>query len=231
MFIFQAGNFCTVEKRAIKSVINDTGTSSIAYDKIERQLVEGKTPIGTVEFCRKVMALTDTQEPPNISYPACLVSYLKRDINIMDALDVPVGWFIKPCKAVKDFDGHIKTPDEKISGVVYASKPVMFGAEWRYYVMAGNILGNSRYDDFDELYPEPNDFVMSIIRNYIGQPSAYAIDVGIMQSSDMGANNVVLVEINDAWALGYYPWGTMSAKAYTDMIVTRWNEITAPPQK
>jgi len=34
-----------------------------------------------------------------------------------------------------------------------------------------------------------------------------------------------LVEVNDGWSLGFYPWGTMSDQKYLDLITLRWKQI------
>jgi hypothetical protein len=60
-----------------------------------------------------------------------------------------------------------------------------------------------------------------MICDYADQPIGYSIDVGI--NSDSG--ETVLIEVNDGWALGLYPWGNMSNESYVDLITKRWKQI------
>ena len=59
--------------------------------------------------------------------------------------------------------------------------------------------------------------VIQMIFDYEGAPAAYALDVGV--TPDGG---VILVEVNDAFALGNY---ALSSLTYAEMIIARWNEL------
>lgn len=49
--------------------------------------------------------------------------------------------------------------------------------------------------------------------------SGYALDVGRLASG-----HVVLVEVNAAWALGFYR-GTCTGADYLTLVATRWREM------
>ena len=129
--------------------------------------------------------------------------------------------FVKPVKT-KIFTGGIKKklteivcPDED----VWVSDPLDIEAEFRYYVMDRKILGSSRYDDKDnDCFPN-EDVVRQIIEKYKNQPAGYAIDVGVV------GGETILIEVNDGWALGYYPWGDFTRQQYVDLITARWKQI------
>lgn len=50
-------------------------------------------------------------------------------------------------------------------------------------------------------------------------PSAYGIDFGVLKTGQ-----TALIEANDGYALGAYQIG---ADAYTDVLLTRWNELVS----
>jgi hypothetical protein len=50
-------------------------------------------------------------------------------------------------------------------------------------------------------------------------PSAYGIDFGVLSTGQ-----TALVEFNDGYALGAYK---ISSSAYTDLLLTRWNELVS----
>ena len=69
----------------------------------------------------------------------------------------------------------------------------------------------------------PIDFVQQVIDTYESQnlntPIAYSLDIGML---DWG--EPALVEVNDAWALGFYK-GTLSDKDYIEMLYDRWQQL------
>jgi hypothetical protein len=140
--------------------------------------------------------------------------------------NVPVGWFVKPVEQIKAFTGHLKGSSQEplqadIDDVlVWHTPKIDILAEWRFYVCERHVLGSSRYDDADEEYsPPPESLIQNIINDFIDQPIAYAIDVGWF------TDQYGLIEINDAWSLGYYRWGDMTPANYATMIEKRWMEI------
>jgi hypothetical protein len=94
------------------------------------------------------------------------------------------------------------------------------------YVLDGAILASSRYDDGpDELEHDARDraLVAQMVAAFAlpGEaPSAYALDVARLQDG-----STVLVEVNDAWALGLYRG--LAPRDYAAMLWTRWSEIVA----
>jgi len=131
---------------------------------------------------------------------------------------------VKP-QQTKVFTGAIKERiDETVSNAepVWVSTPVQFTSEYRFYIIDKRIAGYSRYDPGDDDDIEPDVTVVEqMVAEYAMQPVAYSIDVGIHNG------DTILIEVNDGWSLGYYPWGTMTEQRYIELIRKRWQEIAA----
>lgn len=200
-------------------------------------------PIGTVEFVRRAMSLAGIREPANLSYPEVLEPYLHRLLELIPAGLVVGRLFVKPT-ATKAFTGFVfgtldepddldthdrrqhaaflaLSPDE----LVWASEPVRWQSEVRYYVLDGQIVGEGRYDAGPEDAPLPErTIVEEMARRFsasAASPAAFAIDAGVL---DDGAT--ALVEVNDAWALGFYS-GTLEPRDYVRMLCRRWRQLSA----
>jgi hypothetical protein len=223
-YLLQSGDICAAEKRAVRKISSDVIFSTFEnLSNIEPNFI----PIGSVEFCSEYLKLNNKEIPKHISYPKALLPFLKRDIKQEIYENVQDDYFVKPVEQIKLFTGHIKgeeheTLPEKINNVlVWSSPKVTFVAEWRYYIKNKEILGFSRYDDSDDEYPEPNiEIVHEAIKIFDDSPIAYVLDFGLLDNEE-----IALVEVNDAWALGYYTWGNMSEEKYVEMITERWKEI------
>lgn len=198
-------------------------------------------PIGSVEFIRSAIDVAGLKEPPPLSYPETLRSFLRREIRITTAAEVTEGQFVKPV-ATKLFTGFVVpdltknlTPDEHTTEQyrvflslpkdtpVWISERVSFVSEHRVYIHNAKIVGVGRYDggEDDALMPsdETVQEMVKTIESTGEAPAAYSIDVGVLSDG-----TTALVECNDAWALGYYR-GSLSNKDYLRMLITRWAQI------
>lgn len=195
-------------------------------------------PVGSVEFVRAAMASAGIKEPAPLSYPPELLRYCGRGIRQIKAGEVLGDWFVKPA-ATKLFtgfvfstmadpdalDGHDREQYDAFMALdpaepVWVSEVVKFQSEWRYYVDGRRILGKARYDiDGADDAPEPDETVVSKILAALPFVHPCAVDIGVL---DHGAT--VLVEVNDAWAIGLYS-GALSAKDYLSFLMTRWGQI------
>jgi hypothetical protein len=147
--------------------------------------------------------------------------------------------FVKPT-AIKLFTGDIKECLElKSPGLisdntsVWISQAVPFESEFRFYIHdfigGGKIQGWSRYDDKPVRNPEPDfglvEEIMGVLEANIA-PGAYTIDIGWRPD----LNRYCLVELNDAWSLGFYENSDPQSnpptrQQYADMLVSRWRQI------
>lgn len=221
-YLIQAGGVMSEEAMLIAA--SGSRYSYVPHGDLYRVPVRHETvPVGSVEFVRRYAELNDIVLPQLPTYPAALHPYLGRRVWRCKYADVPADAFCKPLRT-KAFTGGIRStiteavPDEEL---VAASEPVVFGAEFRFYILHGRIVGHSRYDAGDDIAEPDRAIVEQMVRDYADAPCGYALDVGIC-----GGKNY-LVEVNDGWSLGYYRWGDMKPRAYIDMITARWQQILA----
>lgn len=220
-FITQTGDYLIKEKNAL--LICQGCCAKVSYENLSTFSSKNYVPVGTVEYVEKYCRLNGIKLPDNISYPPALKKYLKRNIVKSTFEEAPDNYFVKPQKT-KLFTGGIKNQiPEKVDGStpVWVSEPIDFIAEYRYYINRGKVVGHSRYDGNDDCDIEPSfEYVMQIVHDYINSPIAYAIDIGITSDRES-----MLIEVNDGWSLGLYPWGTMTDFAYVELITNRWKQI------
>jgi hypothetical protein len=117
---------------------------------------------------------------------------------------------------------------------IWISPYVQYGKEYRFYVCGNKILGCARYDSIEDPdHEDTEDMGTEEADDFFGAsevveafkevaPAAYCLDFGEVVAD--GSTN--LIEINDAWALGYYRWGTLSPEDYVKMLWARWSEMT-----
>lgn len=133
--------------------------------------------------------------------------------------------FIKPRSAVpKLFPGHVVRkfkdliqtaifPDEM---TVWWSDALELRGEFRGFVLRGELVGWRHY--FGDFRGCP-DFarVESALQQWSSRPVACAMDWALTSSGE-----TVLVEVNDAYALGCYG---LAPHLYAPMLVERWRQI------
>jgi hypothetical protein len=137
--------------------------------------------------------------------------------------------FVKPLDVAKAFVGYVLSTKADLEPTMrfpapmklLASEVVNFLAEWRFYVLRHEVLGVGHYAGDAFHYPDP-EVVRSAVRDFaLEAPVAYGIDFGV---TDEG--RTLLVEVNDAYALGSYG---LSPPKYAAMLEARWLEIVGTP--
>lgn len=108
---------------------------------------------------------------------------------------------------------------------VWVSDLVEFVAEYRAYALDGFILGICPYagPEWLEGSPEPwvnRDVIEAGLDAMSHHSRALVIDHGVLASGE-----TVLVEMNDAWAIGLYPG--ISRTDYLSLLTARWQELVA----
>ena len=178
-------------------------------------------PVGSVEFTKEFALVNSIAIPYFSTYPDELIPFLGRKIRPGILKDATDHEFVKPI-LVKKFDGTIKKNLDNVNydSMIWISEPIIPKYEWRIYILDGKILGYSRYDDNDEEYPLVLSFVEKMIAAFGDAPIGYSLDVALLEDG-----RFVLIEANDAWSLGFYPWGTMKENDYIKLITRRWKEI------
>jgi hypothetical protein len=168
--------------------------------------------------------------PEVLDYPTSLGNFFGRWINTstLGALrqrktSQPV--FVKPKGGTKLFNGflytgsiadqlNVNTFEDDLP--IWESEVVKFRSEYRVLVHRGDIIACRHYKGDCTVFPDM-DIAKAMVSEFKWPPCGYSLDLGI---TDMG--KTLLVEVNDAWALGCY--GTPSIP-YTEMVINRWKEI------
>ena len=132
----------------------------------------------------------------------------------------------------KRLTGMVMRPGEQMgtlahSGMVdddpvWVSDLVAFRSEHRVYVVHDTIVAVSQYGE----EPDDDGLDLPLIQQAVALMSgyaprqAYAFDWGILQSGE-----TILIENNDAWAIGAYPG--ISPVAYYHLLNERWKELVS----
>ena len=169
-----------------------------------------------------------------INYPEELRPYLKRDIwesTINTVRDHPETWpvFVKSIEG-KRLTGKVIAGISDLVGCgccdedypVLCSRPLQFVSEWRVFVRYGKILDVKLYKGDWKQHYNP-EVIEKCISDYTSAPNAYGIDFAVTDTGD-----TVLVEVNDAWALGSYG---LPYWKYAKLLITRWAELTGTHDK
>lgn len=200
--------------------------------------------VGSVEFMRESFEKMGVKQPPNLSYPADLTSYLGRTVSSVEErfslsyAHERMPCFVKP-QMLKAFTGFVyrgldhpydEHDREQLEvflshqGDIWISEAIELLCEWRFYILDGTILGQARYDPegLDDA-PEPDlRCVQGAIKDFSSGPSAYTLDFGVTSHGQ-----TVLIEANDAWAIGLYG-KALSAAQYFEFLYRRFSEIKGP---
>lgn len=170
--------------------------------------------------------------PESLDYPEELRSYLERTVwqSTMEWVrTAKPPFFVKPVEH-KLFTGFEWTGSKadrlrlafcESSCPVWVSDIVFFSAEFRAFVLNGEVLDVRRYrgswkDGVSDY------FLRGVIQRFKNPPAAYAIDVGLLGGM---RQKPAIVEINDAFALGHYG---LNSTLYANMIEARWEQLTTP---
>lgn len=219
-------------------------TAQIGFDKLGEETIlftpeefdvltfqaEDDIVVGGIGYAKRGMRAMDLVPPALEDIPVELLPFAGRRVwtsTIKEARqNVQNGarFFVKPSSEdQKLFDGAVWScfrdliptahiPDDTL---VACADPVNFIAEYRGFILNGELLSLRPYRGNPLAFPNPN-VVKSALSAYRG-PAAFSMDFGV---TDTG--QTLVVEINDSYALGAYG---LPPIAYAKMIRTRWNEI------
>ncbi|AEC53043.1 hypothetical protein SCRM01_097c [Synechococcus phage S-CRM01] len=229
-FLFEIGDVLTYEKWIAEQSVKNPRTDILKIHpdfisdnviKLSRQFV----PIGSVKFIGNYMSHMNIPVPEPIDYPYQLEKYLGRKVRLDYAFNAKPTDYIKP-RGTKEFTCDVKSEVEKTRDLtiemVWISEPISINQEWRLYILNGELVGWSRYDDNEGDDIQPDFSVVSdMIKDYKNNaPISYTLDLGISDEK------TILIEVNDMWGTGFYPWGTMTGEKYLECIQARWFQIS-----
>lgn len=168
------------------------------------------------------------RDVPEIDYPKELEPFLGRRVwrsTIRTVNSRADAWpvFVKPVQG-KLFTGRLVTAEKDLVGrgtcgenaEVYCSEPVVFVAEWRCFVLRGQILDVRPYRGSWRAGFDPR-VVEGAVAAYAGAPAGYGMDFGVTEDG-----RTLLVEVNDGYALGSYG---LERHAYARLLSARWAEL------
>ena len=197
------------------------------YEELAKSSIEDIVVgyIGTVN-----MRLNDFgKKIEDTDYPDCLHKYMGRKLwksTVNTINNNPDLWpvFIKPT-INKQFKGRVVHSAKDLIGCgsiygdspVYCSEVLEFVAEFRAFVLYGEILDVRKYAGKWDVHCS-RTVIESCIKDFTDAPNAYALDFGI--TSD---GNTVLVEVNNTCSIGSYG---LDPVLYAKFISARWAELT-----
>lgn len=190
--------------------------------------------VGSVVFVRRALRRLGV-EPAPLDYPARLAGHPGRKIwqttwaEVRSQIDEPgTEVFVKPVEQDKASSGYvvsafrdlIRTAKWPGSMKLWASEPLPFVSEWRFFVRRGRVIGVGHYEGDPLRYPDVS-VVRAAIEDY-GEdaPVAFGIDFGIVESG-----GTYLVEVNDGFSIGCLGLGPL---AYSGFLEDRWRELVGP---
>ena len=203
------------------------------YDRVKREDIV----LDYIDQCNTVFNKFGVS-PYIPDYPEVLSEFLGRKIwhdsmnkFSCDEKKWSAGYFVKPVKE-KTFTGHVIRSISDLMGCgshcedyeILVSDALDIAAEWRVFILYDRILdvrpyrmildSNSYRHHFD---PEILDQMVSAFTNWEDRPMACSMDICCTKDS-----RTLLVEMNDAYALGCYG---LNSVMYARFISARWSQL------
>lgn len=205
------------------------------YDKVEREDIV----LDYISQCNTIFKKFGAN-PYIPDYPEVMTKYLGRKVwhdtiysISCDEKKWSAGYFVKPVKD-KVFTGHIIKDLRDLIGCgscyedyeVLVSEPIDILAEWRGFIYYDEILDLRPYglllgrDRKSYLYHYDSEVVCSMVEDFKkweGRPAACSMDICYTKDG-----RTLLVEMNDAYALGCYG---LEKVMYAKFISARWSQL------
>lgn len=188
----------------------------------------GELIVGGIGIIRKRLKAFDI-DPITVDYPEELKEFLGRTIQestLSNIANNPETWpiFIKS-KEQKRITGKVIRNASDLVGLgyqeenpeIYISEVMNFVSEYRVFVRYGEVLDCKHYWGDPMVFPDAA-IIKAAISKYQSAPDAYGIDFAVTKEG-----KTVLIEVNDAWALGCYG---LEMHLYVKFLITRWAQIT-----
>jgi len=183
---------------------------------------------GKVRTVLRALRRLQVPPPPPLDAPEPLLPFFGRRIwtTTLGAIREHRGRvFIKPAEDQKAFTGFVA--DDPVQTMVrtapfpndmplLASEPVTFVAEYRIMVHHRRLIACRHYSGDFTTSPDFS-VAYAAVRAFTAAPCAYSLDLGVTND-----DRTLIVEVNDAWALGSYGTPPM---LYARMIADRWRQL------
>ena len=208
------------------------GEEVILYQSFSeiKQLTSDDTVVDYITETRALLKMMGLNVPV-YDYPIELEEFYDRNIYegvLGEIVNIPDNWgkFIKPKAGSKVFTGRVVNGTHDLIGIglpfdypIWISEVVEFIAEWRCFVLDGQVLDVRPYTGDYHAH-----FDASVIDEAIScwkdAPIAYGLDIGVTRDG-----RTLVVEVNDGYALGNYGLSPLNS---INFHKARWKEMVKP---
>lgn len=196
-------------------------------------LMRGDVVVGYIDQVQKALTNLGVIIPDEIDYPEELKPFFKREITKstinkvnLDFTNTQEPVFVKPVRG-KMFDGRLIESLKDFISIgsrenfdVWISTPIKFVAESRCFVRYNQIMDNRQYKG-DPFKVVSEKFAKDVLEAFESKPAAFCMDFGVTETGEE-----VLIEVNDAYALGCYG---LFPTNYAKVISARWHDLVDLP--
>lgn len=231
---FESCGFEVIEYEGVSDIKNSVSKKDIVLDGICQ-----------VNFILNMWGIA----PDLFNYPKELTEFLGRNvwrdtINSIASDDKKwsAGYFVKPVKE-KVFTGRVVKSLSDLIGCgscyenyeVECSDAVNIKREWRVFIRYDEVLDVRPYSgDWHYNYDSSTlDSMLDAFKTWNDRPFACSMDIAVIETFDkknyyMPEEKTILVEMNDAYALGCYGLNSID---YAKLISARWSQLLNRPDE
>lgn len=246
---WQADNMTAPVKQAIQQFAwkgEDIWTKEVGLWLVQKENellgYEDYTPIGTVEFVKAFAEKVGVKLPDPIHATELLKlegRWFFKDIyrkacSPTDLYPDPLfPVFVKPYNELKKFTGFVAKSDKDFdlypevdwdNTKLFCTEVIEnIVSEWRCYVLNKKVFACVNYAGDPLKFPNERE-IIRMIDWFKPQPISFSLDIALCKNGRSGDNYTTtrFIEINDAYALGYYGG---DVELYTKMLDLRWKQI------
>ena len=194
-------------------------------------LTEQDIVCGGVSIVRKAFDRLGFSVSSIPSIPECLSAFAGRDVwqstmgEARHQVENGQPVFVKPLTSnlklftgqpMRQFSDLLSTSHIPDDTEVECAEVIPFVAEFRTFVLQGEVIGVRHYGGNALRFPDP-DVINTIVSSYTDAPASYAVDVGVVEDG-----RTLLVEVNDSYATGAYG---LAPALYASFIDQRWQQL------
>ena len=195
-----------------------------------KQLTSDDTVVDYITETRALLKMMGL-DVPVYDYPIELNEFYGRKIYagiLGEIVNIPDNWgkFIKPKAGSKVFTGRVVNGTNNLIGIglpfdypIWISEVVEFIAEWRCFVLDGQVLDVRPYTGDYHVHFDPS-VIDEAISCWKDAPVAYGLDIGVTRDG-----RTLVVEVNDGYALGNYGLSPLNS---INFHKARWKEMVKP---
>ena len=208
------------------------GEEVILYQSFSeiKQLTSDDTVVDYITETRALLKMMGL-DVPVYDYPIELNEFYGRKIYagiLGEIVNIPDNWgkFIKSKAGSKVFTGRVVNGTNNLIGIglpfdypIWISEVVEFIAEWRCFVLDGQVLDVRPYTGDYHVHFDPS-VIDEAISCWKDAPVAYGLDIGVTRDG-----RTLVVEVNDGYALGNYGLSPLNS---INFHKARWKEMVKP---